>query len=66
MGKRTLATLGTTAVLGLGIFVGACLQSGQMVVIPGANAAAEAVVGPTGEVPDRYIYYPGTEALAAG
>jgi len=66
MGKRTFATLGTTAVLGLGIFVGACLQSGQMVVIPGANAAAEAVAGPTDEVPDRYVYYPGSEALAEG
>jgi ribonuclease Z len=66
MGKRTLTTLGITAVLSLGIFVGACLQSGQMVVIPGANAAAEAVAGPTDEVPDRYVYYPGSEALAEG
>ncbi len=66
MGKRALTTFGVSAVLAIGIAIGALLQSGQLIAIPAAYAASGADGGPAGEVPDRYVYYPGTEALAEG
>ena len=66
MGKRALTTFGIIAVLAIGIVVGALLQSGQLVAIPAAYAVPGAGGGPAGEVSDRYVYYPGTEALAEG
>jgi len=66
MGKRALKIFGIIAVLAIGIVVGALLQSGQLVAIPAAYAVPGAGGGPAGEVSDRYVYYPGTEALAEG
>ena len=37
----------------------------ELSVIPEAMAAGGAVTSPTDVAPDRYVYYPGTEALAA-
>ncbi len=66
MQERVLTTFGITAVLAVGVAIGAQLQSGHLVAVPAAHAAPGAGGGPAGEVPDRYVYYPGTEALAEG
>ena len=49
--------------LAVGILVGAYLVDSKISLISSANAAGGEVKSPTGVAPDRYVYYPGTEAL---
>jgi len=46
-----------------GILIGAYMVDSKFSLISSANAAGGVVKSPTGEAPDRYVYYPGTEAL---
>ena len=69
-----MAYRGLKAVLALtfaaGLAVGVYVSTVDVFSIPAAYAAPAAHAapgsGPAGEVPDRYVYYPGTEALAKG
>ena len=58
--QRNIITLGALAVtLALGMYLG---RSGTP-LINSAEAAGGKVLTPTGEAPERYAYYPGTEEL---
>ena len=46
----------TVVAIGIGIVIGTAVN-------PGAEAAGGKVADPNGVAPDRYVYYPGTEAL---
>jgi len=46
----------TVVAVGIGIVIGTAVN-------PGAEAAGGKVGDPNGIAPDRYVYYPGTEAL---
>ena len=48
--------------IGIGIFCSYQLTTPEPAV-PSAHAAGGKVADPTGTAPDRYVYYPGTEAL---
>ena len=56
--------MSVAGVLAVGIVIGAFLGSSETSVIPAAKAAGGEVDSPRGVAPDRYVYYPGTEALA--
>ena len=60
---KRLMTLLAGAVLGAGAFL--AVEHGPDLVIDTSNAAGGVVESPTGTAPDRYVYYPGTEALDA-
>jgi len=49
----------TVVAVGIGIVIGTAVN-------PGAEAAGGKVGDPNGIAPDRYVYYPGTEALGTG
>ena len=69
MHKRSL--MGGTGLVGLaaamllaGYFLGRSDTGEDIKLVTEAEAAGGVVETPTGEAPDRYVYYPGTEALA--
>ena len=65
MTRQLLSTIIIAIVLTVGFSAGLQWQTGQLPGVATAHAAA-AAPGPTDAVPDRYVYYPGTEALAEG
>ncbi|MHC4492306.1 MAG: guanitoxin biosynthesis MBL fold metallo-hydrolase GntH, partial [Planctomycetota bacterium] len=54
---------GGWAILGAGIAMGLFWAEYRDHLVPAAEAAGGAVKSPNGVAPDRYVYYPGTEAL---
>ena len=61
--------VGTCLVLALGITIGFLIARSTEEtpsIMPSAQAAGGRVETPTGEATDRYVYYPGTEALDKG
>ncbi len=68
MKLRTKALAGITgaAMIGTSAYVAGWLSGStghDLRLLPEAQAAGGKVTSPTGIAPDRYVYYPGTEAL---
>jgi ribonuclease Z len=51
--------------LGIGLILDDKVEVRQMALVSTAQAAGGKVTDPKGVAPDRYAYYPGTEALKA-
>ena len=66
MTKPVRPVIVLTAVLAVGIAIGLHLRDHQLPLLPSAQAAGGKVTSPTGTAPERYVYYPGTEALQKG
>ena len=64
MSYRVRVVICLSTVLALGIFIGKYLQDSAL-LFPEVHAAGSPLSGPNTLAPDRYVYYPGTEVLAA-
>jgi ribonuclease Z len=65
--KTTLIAAVALAGVAAGHFGEDLIELGSRVMaIPSAHAAGGVVADPKGVTPDRYVYYPGTEALSEG
>ncbi len=57
-----IAAVALSLVIGIGFYL-SCNEGSDSLMVSTAEAAGGKVLSPTGTAPDRYLYFPGTEAL---